>query len=250
MVAGFAGTNTVEKFKYIRDWKKRTRPNLKIDEIYEYTRASTVGYLVNYCANANFVINLASVNRPKEAAKFMIGNFSFASTLLDWLKKHNNKAPVTLSNHGRPPLQAGLTNQNTESKIAGEDVLQYAVETGLQVYVYRYPNLMGKWVRPNCNSAVGTFCHNIANDLSIMENDSNVELEVLLIDDLIEELLDCVEDIHIAASKVIGGGEYDGLTPKPVPDGGYCYAPVPYKVTHVDRLFNCLTRYTIGHRVS
>lgn len=193
--AGFVGRNLVENLKNIRDGKNRTRPNIAIEEIYEYDLLSTFEELDEYCKKADFVFNLAGVNRPKNFEEFAKGNFGFASMLLNNLKKHGNKAPVMLSSS----LQATLTGRfgTSEyglSKKEGEDLFfRYGAETGVKVLVYRFPNLAGKWVRPNYNSAVGTFCNNIANDLPIMVNDSSVELELLFIDDLLSEMYDAIE---------------------------------------------------------
>ena len=234
--AGFVGRNLVENLKNIRDGKNRTRPALRIDAIYEYDLGNTPEELDAWCAEADFVFNLAGVNRPKDPAEFKAGNFGFASTLLDTLKKHGNKCPVMLSSS----LQATLAgrfgaSEYGLSKRDGEELFfRYAQETGATVYVYRFPNLVGKWVRPNYNSAVGTFCHNIANDLPITVNDPSVELEMLFIDDLINEMFDAMEGHpHRAeypkAGEVIDGTAFDGLTPRPVDTGRYCYAPVTHK---------------------
>ena len=236
--AGFVGRNLVENLKNIRDGKNRTRPDISIHEIYEYDLDNTPEQLDAWCANADFVFNLAGVNRPKDPEEFKAGNFGFASTLLDTLKKHVNKCPVMLSSS----LQATLTGRfgTSEyglSKRDGEELFfRYAQETGAVVYVYRFPNLVGKWVRPNYNSAVGTFCNNIANDLPITVNDPSVELEMLFIDDLIEEMYDTLEGHphraeYPGTGEIVAGIEYDGLTPRPVEDGRYCYAPVTHKAT-------------------
>lgn len=236
--AGFVGRNLVENLKNIRDGKNRTRPNLKIKAIYEYDRNNTLEELDRFCSDCDFVFNLAGVNRPQDPKEFKEGNFGFASTLLDTLKKHGNKCPVMLSSS----LQATLAGRfgSSEyglSKRDGEELFfSYAEETGSTVYVYRFPNLVGKWVRPNYNSAVGTFCNNIANDLPITVNDPSVELEMLFIDDLIDEMYDAMEGHpHCAeypkTGEVVDGTEYDGLTPRPIETGRYCYAPVTHKAT-------------------
>ncbi len=236
--AGFVGRNLVENLKNIRDGKNRTRPMLSIQDIYEYDKESTLEQLDEYCSKANFVFNLAGVNRPKDPDEFKEGNFGFASTLLDTLKKHNNTCPVMLSSS----LQATLAGRFGKSEYGlskrdGEELFfSYAEETGATVYVYRFPNLVGKWVRPNYNSAVGTFCHNIANDLPITVNDPSVELEMLFIDDLIEEMFNCMEGHphkaeYPATGEVVEGLEYDGLTPWATDMGRYCYAPVTHKAT-------------------
>ena len=236
--AGFVGRNLVENLKNIRDGKNRTRPNLSIDTIYEYDRNNTLEDLDRFCADCDFVFNLAGVNRPQDPKEFKEGNFGFASTLLDTLKKHGNKCPVMLSSSLQATLAGRFgTSEYGLSKRDGEELFfSYAAETGATVYVYRFPNLVGKWVRPNYNSAVGTFCNNIANDLPITVNDPSVELEMLFIDDLIDEMYDSMEGKPHRAEypktgEVVEGVEYDGLTPLPKADGRYCYAPVTHKAT-------------------
>ena len=220
------GQNLVANLKNIQQGKNRTRPALHIEEIFEYDLQSAPQELDAYCAAADFVFNLAGVNCPKEQSEFMQGNFGFASTLLATLKKHGNTCPVMLSSS----IQATLIGRYGESdygksKLAGEELFfAYAEETGAQVLVYRFPNLFGKWCRPNYNSAVATFCNNIANDLPIQVNDASVELELLYIDDLIEEMLDALEGKAHHCN-------YDGLVPQPATDGRYCYAPTTHKVT-------------------
>ena len=193
--AGFVGRNLVENLKNIRDGKNRSRPNIEIEQIYEYDISSTPEELDEYCSKADFIFNLAGVNRPKNQEEFKEGNFGFASVLLDRLKKHNNLSPVMLSSSIQASLSGRFgTSEYGLSKKAGEDLFfQYAKETGAKVLVYRFPNIVGKWVRPNYNSAVGTFCNNIANDLPIMVNDPTVELEMLFIDDMLEEMYDALE---------------------------------------------------------
>lgn len=236
--AGFVGRNLVENLKNIRDGKNRTRPNLNIESIYEYDRHNSLEELDAFCSDCDFVFNLAGVNRPQDSAEFKVGNFGFASTLLDTLKKHKNTCPVMLSSS----LQASLagrfgTSEYGLSKRDGEELFfQYSADTGATVYVYRFPNLVGKWVRPNYNSAVGTFCNNIANELPITVNDPSVELEMLFIDDLIDEMYDAMEGKPHRAEypktgEVIDGVEYDGLTPRATENGRYCYAPVTHKAT-------------------
>lgn len=223
---GFVGQNLVANLKNIQQGKNRTRPALQIDEIYEYDITSTQQELETYCAQADFVFNLAGVNRPKDQSEFMQGNFGFASTLLDTLKKHGNTCQVMLASS----IQATLIGRYGESdygksKLAGEELFfAYAVETGAQVLVYRFPNLFGKWCRPNYNSVIATFCNNIANDLPIQVNDPNVELELLYIDDLVEEMLDALEGKAHRCN-------YDGLAVQAAADGRYCYAPTTHKVT-------------------
>lgn len=224
--AGFVGRNLAENLKNIRDGKNRTRPVLKIEEIYEYDRENTAEELDRFCSDCDFVFNLAGVNRPKDPAEFKAGNFGFASTLLDTLKKHHNKCPVMLSSSIQATLAGRFgTSEYGLSKRDGEELFfRYAKETGATVYVYRFPNLVGKWVRPNYNSAVGTFCNNIANDLPITVNDPSVELELLFIDDLLEEMYDALEGKPHRC-------EFDGVNTVFAENGKYCAAPVTHKAT-------------------
>lgn len=223
---GFVGKNLCENLKNIRDGKDRTHPTLSISEIFEYDIDTDPELLDTYCAQTDFVFNLAGVNRPKDQSEFMQGNFGFASTLLDTLKKYNNTCPVMLASS----IQATLIGRYGESdygksKLAGEELFfAYAKETGAPVLVYRFPNLFGKWCRPNYNSVIATFCNNIANDLPIQVNDPNVELELLYIDDLVEEMLDALEGKAHRCN-------YDGLAAQAAADGRYCYAPTTHKVT-------------------
>ena len=223
---GMVGTTLCANLKNIRDGKNRTRPNLHIDEIYEYDMQSTPEELDGYCAKADFVFNLAGVNRPENPEDFMKGNFGFASTLLDTLKKYRNKAPVMLSSSAQASLTGRFGNSEYgRSKKAGEDLfLQYGEENGVKVLVYRFPNLYGKWCRPNYNSAIATFCNNIANDLPITVNDPSVELEVLYIDDLVEEMICALKGKEHHC-------EFKGLEVLPNPEGRYCYCPVTHKAT-------------------
>ena len=247
--AGFVGRNLTENLKNIRDGKNKTRPALQIDGIFEYDLNNTPEQLEQWCAEADFVFHLAGVNRPKDPSEFRSGNFGFSGELLELLKRHGNSCPVMLSSS----LQASLagrfgTSEYGLSKRNGETLFfDYATQTGAPVYVYRFPNLVGKWVRPNYNSAVGTFCHNIANDLPITVNDPSVELELLFIDDLVEEMLDALEGrphraSYPAAGEEAGGTRYDGLTPLPAPDGPFCYAPVTHKAT-LGYIVECLERF-------
>ena len=236
--AGFAGRNLAENLKNFRDGKNRTRPSLRIDEIYEYDLDSTPEDLERYCSDCGFVFNLAGVNRPKDPKEFHEGNFGFASTLLKTLKKHGNRCPVMLSSSLQATLAGRFgTSEYGLSKREGEDLFfRYGEETGAPVYVYRFPNLVGKWVKPNYNSAVGTFCNNIANDMPITVNDPAVELEMLFIDDLIDEMLDALEGRphraeYPGVGETVDGVIYDGLTPRPAADGRFCYAPVTHKAT-------------------
>lgn len=223
---GFVGRNLVENLKTIQDGRNHTRPNLSIDEIYEYDLDTDPARLDDYCAKADFVFNLAGINRPKNQAEFMAGNFGFASDLLDALKKHQNHCPVMLSSSIQATL-IGRYGQSDygKSKLAGEELFfSYSHETGVPVLVYRFPNLFGKWCRPNYNSAVATFCYNIAHGLPIQVNDPSTELELLYIDDLVEEMLDALEG---KAHRC----EYDGLDVVPSAAGQYCYVPTTHKVT-------------------
>ncbi|MCR5754356.1 MAG: NAD-dependent epimerase/dehydratase family protein [Acetatifactor sp.] len=235
--AGFVGRNLVENLKNIRDGKNKTRPNLSIDEIFEYDLASTQEELDEYCREADFIFNLAGVNRPQNPEEFKQGNFGFASLLLDTLKKHENAAPVMLSSSIQATLSGRFgTSEYGLSKKAGEDLFfQYAEETGAKVLVYRFPNLVGKWVRPNYNSAVGTFCNNIANDLPITVNDPTVELEMLFIDDLVEEMFDALEGKEHHC-------EFEGVDTLQKEDGRFCCAPITHKAT-LGYIVECLHRF-------
>lgn len=221
---GFVGKNLCAELKNIRDGKARSYGDLRIDEIFEYDVDSDPASLRGFCAEADFVFNLAGVNRPKEQSEFMAGNFGFASTLLDTLKSCGNACPVMLSSS----IQATLigrygTSDYGKSKLAGEELFfDYAKETGAKVLVYRFPNLFGKWCRPNYNSAVATFCHNIANGLPITVNDPATELELLYIDDLVAEMI----------AALTGGEhrcEFDGLDVVEKADGRYCFVPVTHR---------------------
>lgn len=222
---GFVGKNLVENLKNIKEGKNRTR-DLKIDEIFEYDIDTDPNLLDKFCKEADFVFNLAGVNRPKDQSEFMEGNFGFASTLLETLKKYQNNCPVMLSSS----IQATLIGRYGESdygksKLAGEELFfNYSKETGAKVLIYRFPNLFGKWCRPNYNSAVATFCNNIANDLPIQVNDRNTKLELLYIDDLVEEMLDALEGKEHHC-------EFDGLNTVTKEDGKYCFVPATHQVT-------------------
>ena len=223
---GFVGKNLCALLRTIADGKNRTYGNIAITEIFEYDIDSKPEELEEYCQKADFVFNLAGVNRPQTTEEFMQGNFGFASTLLDTLKHHNNSCPVMLSSS----IQATLIGRYGEgeygkSKRAGEEsFFDYGRETGAKVLVYRFPNLFGKWCRPNYNSAVATFCNNIANDLPIMVNDRSTLLELLYIDDLMDEMVAALkgEEHHC---------EFDGIDTVLTEDGRYCAAPVTHKVT-------------------
>lgn len=223
---GFVGKNLVENLKCVRDGKNTTRPELKIDEIYEYDVESDKEQLFYYCERADFVFNLAGVNRPKDDGEFMKGNFGFASELLEALKRYKNTCPVMLSSSVQATLAGRFqTSEYGKSKLAGEELFfDYSRETGAKVLVYRFPNLFGKWCRPNYNSAVATFCYNTANDLPLTINDRNTVLELLYIDDLVEGLLDALEGKAQYC-------EYDGVEAKGEKNGRYAYIPVTHKVT-------------------
>lgn len=235
--AGFVGKNLVENLKNIRDGKNRTRPNIAVDKIYEFDIDSTIEELDSYCSDCDFVFNLAGVNRPKDPAEFKTGNYGFAGKLLDSLKVHSNNCPVMLSSSIQATLSGRFgTSEYGLSKRDGEELFfNYSSETGAKVLVYRFPNLVGKWVRPNYNSAVGTFCNNIANDLPITVNDPSVELEMLFIDDLIEEMFDALEGKEHHC-------EFDGVNAIMQEDGRYCYAPVTHKAT-LGYIVECLNRF-------
>lgn len=223
---GFVGKNLCAALKNIKDGKDRRFPDLGIKEVYEYDIDSTPEDLERYCRDCDFVFNLAGVNRPQNQEEFMKGNFGFASTLLDTLKKHKNTCPVMLSSSQQASLTGRFGNSEYgRSKKAGEDLfLEYGNETGAEVHVYRFPNLFGKWCRPNYNSAVATFCNAFANDLPYTVNDPSVELELLYIDDLVDEMIAILE----------GKGhhcEFEGLEVIPGPLGKYRYCPITHKVT-------------------
>jgi len=223
---GFVGKNLVANLQAIKDGKNRTRPNLTIGEIFQFDIDTPKENLDSFCQKADFVFNLAGVNRPQDPKEFMQGNFGFASTLLATLKKYKNTCPVMLSSS----IQATLAGRYSDSeygksKQSGEELFfNYAKETGAKVYVYRFPNLFGKWCRPNYNSAVATFCHNIARDLPIKVNDRSTELELLYIDDLIEEMLDALEGHPHRC-------DYKGVQPTAQEQGKFCYAPITHKTT-------------------
>ena len=223
---GFVGKNLCAELNNIKEGKARCYGGLVIDAVYEYDIDSNLEELDAYCSDCDFVFNLAGVNRPKENSEFMSGNFGFASILLDCLKTHKNTCPVMLSSS----IQATLigrygTSDYGKSKLAGEELFfEYGRETGARVLVYRFPNLFGKWCRPNYNSAVATFCNNIANDLAIQVNDPGVELELLYIDDLVKEMINALqgEEHHC---------EFDGVETVLNADGRYCAVPVTHKAT-------------------
>lgn len=224
--SGFVGKNLVYNLRNIAQGKNRTRPNLLVNEIFEYDLDTDPALLDKFCAEADFVFNLAGVNRPKDQSEFMQGNFGFATVLLDTLKKHNNTCPVMLSSSIQATL-IGRYGQSDygKSKLAGEELFfTYAQDTGAKVLVYRFPNLFGKWCRPNYNSAVATFCNNIANDLPIQVNDPSTELELLYIDDLVEEMLNALESKEHRCN-------YNGLKAVADNQGRYCFVPTTHKAT-------------------
>ncbi len=233
---GFVGKNLCETLRTIKDGKNRTR-TVVIDEIMEYDRENTPEELAEYCEKADFVFHLAGVNRPKETSEFMEGNFGFSSTLLQKLKEAGNTCPLMLSSS----IQASLTGRFADSeygksKLAGEELFfRYGEETGAEVLVYRFPNLFGKWCRPNYNSAVATFCNNIANDLPIQVNDPSTELTLVYIDDLVNEMLDALEgNAHHC--------RYQEVYPVLDPHGKYCYVPVSHTVT-LGEIVSCLNTF-------
>ncbi len=222
---GFVGKNLVAALQNIKEGKDRTHPSLNVEEIYSYDIDSSAGLLEEACKNADFIFNLAGVNRPQNTEEFMQGNFGFASTLLNTLKKYNNTCPVVLSSSIQATLIGRYDSEYGRSKKAGEDLFfNYAEETGAKVLVYRFPNLFGKWCRPNYNSAVATFCNNIANDLEITVNDPSVQLELLYIDDLVDEMMAALEGAEHHC-------EFDGIDTVLCDNGKYCAAPITHKVT-------------------
>lgn len=234
---GFVGKNLCCQLNNIREGKARCYGDLQVDEVFEYDIDSTPEQLDSWCRECDFVFNLAGVNRPKDNDEFMKGNFGFASTLLDTLKKHHNTCPVMLSSSQQASLTGRFGNSEYgRSKKAGEDLfLEYGKETGAKVLVYRFPNLYGKWCRPNYNSAIATFCNNIANGLPIQVNDRSVQMEVLYIDDLVEEMIGALkgQEHHC---------EFEGLDVLPSSEGRYCYCPVTHKTTLgeiVDTIYEC-----------
>ncbi len=222
---GFVGKNLCAQLKNIRDGKARNY-GVAVEEIFEYDLDSTPEQLDAWCRDCDFVFNLAGVNRPQNQDEFMKGNFGFASTLLATLQKHGNTCPVMLSSSQQASLTGRFGNSEYgRSKKAGEDLfLRYGEDTGARVLVYRFPNLFGKWCRPNYNSAVATFCNAVANDLPYTVNDPSVELELLYIDDLVDEMIACLRGEEHRC-------EFDGLGVFPMKDGRYCYVPATHKAT-------------------
>ena len=223
--AGFVGKNLIAALQAVKDGKDRTHPGLQIGELYLYDLDTAPEVLEEACEKADFVFHLAGVNRPKNPEEFMQGNFGFTSTLLDTLKKYRNTCPVMIASSIQATCIGRYDSEYGRSKKAGEElVFAYGAETGAQVLVYRFPNLFGKWCRPNYNSAVATFCNNIANDLPITVNDPAVQLELLYIDDLVAEMLDALEGKHHHC-------EFDGIVTVLCADGKYCAVPTTHKVT-------------------
>lgn len=221
---GFVGRNLCEALKNIRDGKDRTHPDITVSEIFEYDLDTDKNLLDAFCRDADFVFHLAGVNRPQNPDEFMQGNFGFTSTLLEALKKYNNKCPVMISSSIQATCIGRYNSDYGRSKKAGEELMfSYGEETGAKVLVYRFPNLFGKWCRPNYNSVVATFCNNIANDLPIQISDRSIQLELLYIDDLIDEMLNAIE-----------GNEhrcvFDGINAVLSEEGKYCVAPITHKV--------------------
>ena len=222
---GFVGKNLVCALNNIKDGKDKTRPNIQIEEVFEFDIDTPSDLLNEYCEKADFVFNLAGVNRPQNAEEFMQGNFGFASTLLETLKKYNNTCPIMISSSIQATCIGRYDGDYGRSKKAGEElVFSYAEETGAKVLVYRFPNLFGKWCRPNYNSAVATFCNNIANDLPIQVNDRAIQLELLYIDDLVQEMFDALENKEHRC-------EFDGINTVICDNGRYCAVPTTHKVT-------------------
>ena len=234
---GFVGRNLCCQLNNIKEGKARCYGDLQVDEVFEYDIDSTPEQMDSWCGECDFVFNLAGVNRPKDNDEFMKGNYGFASTLLDTLKKHHNTCPVMLSSSQQASLTGRFGNSEYgRSKKAGEDLfLEYGKETGAKVLVYRFPNLYGKWCRPNYNSAIATFCNNIANDLPIQVNDRSVQMEVLYIDDLVEEMICALKSQEHHC-------EFEGLDVLPSAEGRYCFCPVTHKTTLgeiVDTIYEC-----------
>lgn len=223
---GFVGKNLCAQLNNIREGKNKSYGDWTISEVFEYDIDSSLEQLDKYCQSCDFVFNLAGVNRPQNQEEFMLGNFGFASTLLDMLKKYKNTCPVMISSSIQATLAGRFGNSEYgKSKKAGEELMfEYAQETGAKVLVYRFPNLFGKWCRPNYNSAIATFCHNIANDLPIQVNDRSVEMELLYIDDLVDEMINAILGNEHRC-------EFEGVETVPSEIGRYCYCPITHKTT-------------------
>ena len=223
---GFVGKNLCSQLNNIKEGKARWYGDVKIDAVYEYDIDSTPEQLDQWCRDCDFVFNLAGVNRPQDPKEFMEGNFGFATTLLNTLKKYRNNCPVMISSSIQATLAGRFgTSEYGKSKKAGEELMfEYGKETGAKVLVYRFPNLFGKWCRPNYNSAIATFCNNIANDLPIQVNDRSVEMELLYIDDLVDEMIGALKGNEHRC-------EFDGVETIPTDNGRYCFVPVTHKTT-------------------
>ena len=223
---GFVGRNLCSQLHNIKDGKARWYEGVSVDEVYEYDMDSTPEQLDAWCRDCDFVFNLAGVNRPQDPKEFMAGNFGFATTLLNTLKKYGNACPVMISSSIQATLAGRFgTSEYGKSKKAGEELMfQYGKETGAKVLVYRFPNLFGKWCRPNYNSAIATFCHNIAHDLPIQVNDRSVEMELLYIDDLVDEMIGALKGNEHRC-------EFEGVETVPTENGRYCFVPVTHKTT-------------------
>ena len=223
---GFVGRNLCAQLNNIKSGKAKCYGEISVSAVYEYDIDSTVEDLDKYCTDCDFVFNLAGVNRPQTTEEFMQGNFGFASLLLETLKKHGNTCPVMISSSIQATLAGRFgTSEYGKSKKAGEELMfEYEKETGAPVLVYRFPNLFGKWCRPNYNSAVATFCNNIANDLPILVNDRSVEMELLYIDDLVDEMITALKGEDHRC-------EFDGVETVPTAGGRYCYCPITHKIT-------------------
>jgi UDP-2-acetamido-2,6-beta-L-arabino-hexul-4-ose reductase len=223
---GFVGKNLVENLKNIRDGKNNTRPNIHVEKIYEYDLNNTLDELEEFCKNADFIFNFAGVNRPQNVEEYKKGNYEFVSQLLEYLKKYNNKAPIMLSSSIQASLEGrfGISEYGLSKKAGEELFFKYGESTGAKVLVYRFPNLVGKWIKPNYNSAIATFCNNIANDLPIRIDNPETEIEMLFIDDLITEMFDALEGKEHHC-------EFDGNIARLTHDGRYCCAPTTYRST-------------------
>lgn len=224
--AGALGRNLTENLKAIRDGKNRTRPNLAIEEIYEYDKGNTSAELDEYCERCDFVVHAAGVNRPKENSEFMEGNFGFTSTLLAKMKEKGNRAPILITSSVQATLSGRFgDSEYGRSKLTGEELMfQYGEETGTPVYVYRFENMVGKWIQPRYNSAVGTFCYCIARGEPITVNDPSIEMEMVFFDDLCEEIYDAMEGHPHRC-------HFEGVEAIPDKDGRYCHCPVKHRAT-------------------
>lgn len=223
---GFVGKNLCAQLNNIKEGKAKWYKGVTVSAVFEYDIDSTIEELDTYCRECDFVFNLAGVNRPQNQEEFMQGNFGFASLLLDTLKKYNNICPVMISSSIQATLAGrfGLSEYGKSKKAGEELIFQYAEETGAKVLVYRFPNLFGKWCKPNYNSVIATFCHNIAHNLPIQVNDSTVEMELLYIDDLVDEMIAALGGVEHRC-------EFNGVETIPAEDGRYCFVPVTHRTT-------------------